>query len=196
MSRRLDRLKPLAELLAPDSRSIDFERFDSSLGTWRRITIDDFYVQVALISLHDGVPSSVREHFASAHNALAYSWFYYPFNVTAQFLAYVSIEYALRERYQANSKASFRKLVKRAVAERLVADAGFSHMAPPQERVLGSPIPEPADEGQRSYVEGLIEALPGLRNHLAHGSNMLHNHGVGSVRIAAEFINQLFPAPT
>jgi hypothetical protein len=196
MSRRLDRLKPLPELLVPDSRSVDYERFDPDLGAWRRITLEDFYAQIAAISLHAGVPAPVREHFASAHNVLAYSWLYYPFNVTAQFLAYVSIEYALRDRYNADHKVSFRRLVGRAVTEGLVADSGFSHIAPPQERILGSPIPEISTDTSNAYVKRLVDALPGLRNHLAHGSNMLHNSGLGSVRIASEFINQLFPVPT
>ena len=148
---------------------------------------------MASIFLHDGVPPTVCEHFASAHNVLAYSWFYYPFNVTAQFLAYVSIEYALRERFQAGKNANFRQLVKRAVSEGLVTDQGFSHVAPLREHVPHPTSPSESTESQRAYVDGLVEALPGLRNSLAHGTRMLHNYGVGSVRIASEFINQLFP---
>src|SRR5262245_47162910 len=124
MERQVECLKPLSELVTPDRRSADYELFDERARQWRASTLEDFYARVAAITLHPGVPLDIREHFASAQNALAYSWFYYPFNVTAQFLAFVSIEYALRERFGADENTKFYRLVERAVNEGMVVDAG------------------------------------------------------------------------
>ena len=167
--------------------------------------LESMYELAAGARLHRGVPEVVRSHFAAAQNLLAYSWFHYPFNVTAQFLAYVSVEAALRQRYPAlkslrrpKEPAAFKELVAHAVKEGAVADTGFAHVRlqieqREYERAAGFPWSEAgAAEQIRSYVKILVSALPGLRNSFAHGEYMLHNAGAGSVRICAEFINQLF----
>ena len=190
----LEQLKPFSELLVPDRRSVEFDLYDSEVQEWRRITLQDFYGVIETIRLLPSVPSEVQTHFAAAHNLLAYSWYFYPFNVTAQFLGYVSVEFALRLRYGVGEQGSFKGLVKRAIRDGLVRDEGFSHIARPIERPAPPFMPPPIPSREEdSYVRRLIEALPGLRNHLAHGSSMLHSHGAASVRVAAEFINQLFP---
>ena len=190
-------LKHLDDLTQPDSRQSGFVTFDPELQEFRPITIEDMYSRVKGITLHDGVPEDVRTHFATALNLAAYSWFYYPFNVTARLHGYISIEYALRMRFPSQSKpAAFKMLVQRAVKEGLVRDKGFSsyrepdisHLPPEiQERFV---LPEPD-----AYVNALIENIPALRNSLAHGVQMLDMHGTQSVRVSAEFINQLWPRP-
>jgi hypothetical protein len=42
------------------------------------------------------------------------------------------------------------------------------------------------------YTAILLEALPTLRNHYAHGSATLHNQVIGSVGIVCEIINQIY----
>ena len=193
MSRHLDRMKQLAEVIEPDSRQTGFARYDAALGIWRPMALEDLHSVASSIKLHNGVPEAVREHFATALNLIIYSWFFYPFNVTAQLLAYVSVEFALRQRYADKPKAKFRTLVARAVREGLVTDEGFSHIATPAERqappFMDPPLP---NVDNTTYAETLIEIIPSLRNTLAHGSNMLHMHGASSVRVCADFINQLF----
>jgi hypothetical protein len=166
------------------------------------------YERAASFKLHDGVPEVVRSHFATAQNLLAYSWFHYPFNVTAQFLAYVSVEAGLRHRYpelksrrRPKEAASFKELVAHAINQGVVSDAGFAHVRlqierRERERAAGFPWAEASGSEQvRPYVEVLVQTLPSLRNSLAHGEYILHHYGAGSVRICAEFINQLFAEP-
>lgn len=43
------------------------------------------------------------------------------------------------------------------------------------------------------YLTILLETIPYLRNHYAHGSKSLHNQVLGTVQIVAEIINQIFP---
>ena len=190
----MEELKKLEEVLEPDKRQKHFAVINWEDGSDRPLTLEDIYRSASSIELHDAVPEKIRSHFATAQNLLVYSWFYYPFNVTAQFLAFVALEYALRERLKPEKRISFKNLVRRAVQEGLVREEGFSHIRNGEE-------PERALQEElgifpqrvKKYGEILIESIPFLRNELAHGSSMLHPGGVTSVRICAEFINQLFP---
>ena len=192
----METLKPLATLLEPDARQPSFSVFDPELRAFRPFTLEDLYSRVSQIELHSGVPETVRSHFATALNLVAYSWHFYPFNVTAQFMGYVSVEYALRTRYPEKPVAPFKRLVERAVREGLIQDKGFSHYRDPE---LNQSPPElqslMIEPPANAYGLALIESIPFLRNSLAHGTSMLHMHGVKSVQMCADFINQLFERP-
>ncbi len=43
------------------------------------------------------------------------------------------------------------------------------------------------------YVAILLETMPWLRNHYAHGSKTLHNQVLDTLRVVAEIINQIYP---
>ena len=93
-------------------------------------------------------------------------------------MGFVSVEYALQLK-SGKKDSSFKHLIQLAVKEGWIQDDGFS-------------IAKLREDNGRSYVETLIEVMPSLRNRLAHGSNMLHNNALASLRICAELINQLF----
>ena len=191
----MEELKKFEEVTLPDERQKAFAVVNWESGTKRPLMLQDIYRNVSEIKLHDGIPEVVRTHFAAAQNLLVYSWFFYPFNVTAQFLAYVTVEFALKERFKPQKKTSFRDLVKLAIEQGLVKDEGFSHIRERSE--LDEYIEQEVGIGAqdiKSYTETLIDTMPYLRNELAHGSPMLHPNGTSLVRICAEFINQLFPA--
>jgi len=124
----MEELKKLEEILEPDERQKHFAVINWETGEHRPLTIEDIHQSAASIKLHDGVPEEIRSHFATAQNLLVYSWFFYPFNVTAEFLAFVTLEHALRKRFNPKKQTSFRDLVRRAVREGLVRDEGFSHI--------------------------------------------------------------------
>lgn len=48
------------------------------------------------------------------------------------------------------------------------------------------------EDRDHEYVELLIESLPWLRNHYAHGSTSLDNQALGTIRLVAEIINQIY----
>ncbi len=176
----METLKDRHQLELPDQRNLYFVVCESG-GKARRLSLDDIYSEVSRIQLHDGVPECIRSHFAQAQNLAVYSWHYYPFNVTAQFMGFVSVEFALRKK--TGKKSNFQNLIREAVEKGWIADEGFT-MARHREGTL-----------EKSYVETLIEVIPTLRNELAHGSGMLHNNSLSSLLICAEFINQLFERP-
>ncbi len=48
------------------------------------------------------------------------------------------------------------------------------------------------EDRDHNYVEVLIKSLPWLRNHYAHGSTSLDNQALGTIRLVAEIINQIY----
>lgn len=187
----MEDLKKFDEITKPDSRQEYLDIVNDDTGEMRPLTLRDIYAGAASIELSDKVPENVRNHFSTARNLLVYSWFYYPFNVTAQFLAFVSVEMALKTKYKVK-KGSFKELLKRAVDEGLVKNEGFTHIQQKDKDMPELPAVEMMSENVKSYAKILIEAIPFLRNELAHGSTMLHPDGASSVRISAELINQIF----
>jgi hypothetical protein len=172
----VEELKKLDELTRPDDRQHFFGIADADTGDHRALAVSDLYSSAASLKLHDGVPGKVRSHFAAVKNLVAYSWFYYPFNTTAQFLSYVSVEFALRVRLGASPQEGFRSLIRRAVEQKLISDEGFSHIKPAaaeEARIIQALNLSPAPSRNKTYVETLIEVLPELRNNLAHGAHMV-----------------------
>lgn len=51
------------------------------------------------------------------------------------------------------------------------------------------------DDLNWDYANVLVDTLPNIRNHYAHGSTSLHNAVLHTLQIVSEIINQLFPAP-
>src|SRR6267154_835970 len=92
----MESLKQFTEICEKDPRHGFFCIINLADGTTRNWTLEDFHKRAEKISLHDGVPEKIRNHFETARNLLIYSWFYYPFNVTAQLCGYTSVEYALK----------------------------------------------------------------------------------------------------
>ena len=44
------------------------------------------------------------------------------------------------------------------------------------------------------YLSSLLDHLPGLRNHYAHGTTMLHNQVLTTLEVVSEIINQIYPS--
>lgn len=182
-----------------DVRQGYFTIMDSKhLGIFRKRGLEDFHRAADSIRLHASVPEPIRDHFQTARNLIIYSWFYYPFNITAQLSAYTSVEFALRTKTK-DRKTRFSVLLKKAVDKGWISDRGFSIARRRKQAIQrmneGMPpkfqTPEPAMV--REYCDVLAKTIPSLRNSLAHGTTMLHEQGASHVRICAELINQLFP---
>lgn len=194
-----ERLRTPKEVCEPDPRQEAFVRLDES-GVRAR-TLHDHYSAVAESALRESVPLDVRVHFETSRNLLLYSWFVYRFIAVAELHAYSSIEFALRKKY-GKKRESLKKLLQRAVADGLIRDDGFQvHQRAVRNdeayRALmadipGYALPEPEQKDIQEYCKTLVEALPYLRNKLAHGSPMIHPGGYATLEISADLINQLF----
>jgi hypothetical protein len=80
---QVESLKSLSELTEPDVRNLYFIVTDE-VSRASRLTLEEIHQEVSAIILYESIPPNIRSHFAQAQNLAVYSWFHYPFNVTAQ----------------------------------------------------------------------------------------------------------------
>ena len=60
-------------------------------------------------------------------------------------------------------------------------------------RQIGASLGDsPEERDAQQYCKILAQSMSYLRNELAHGSEMLHPGGLGTLAICADLINQLF----
>jgi hypothetical protein len=192
----MEELKALAALHEPDERQRFFVVREADSHDFRPIQAADIHALAEQAALHAGVPEVIRSHFSMAQNLLAYSWFFYPFNVAAELHAYVSVEFALKTRFPNDSTRSFGKLLEKAVTEGLLRSEGFTYgrnpdrQPYPPETTLRAELAEVSD-----YAAEIAKAMRLLRNSLAHGASTLHMKGGTVLLVCSEVINQLFPLP-
>jgi len=158
-----ERFKSFEQISEPDSRQKYFVIRPAGQEQYRKMTLRDVYDAVSDIRLSPSVPEDVRDKFTTAQHLCIYSWFSYPLNMPSSFWASVCVEMALRLRFH-DEKSSLEKLVRRAVDASLLT----------------------ADDGER------CQAMRQLRNSVAHGSSMLHNHGISFLSFAAKVINNMY----
>lgn len=211
----IDEFKPLATVHEPDERWAHFSRWDETVGDFTPLTLAQRHADLDTLVLAEAVPEAIREHFNTGKNLLLYGWFVYRFIPVAELHAYSTVEMALRERASRAGRAArldrkgrdvpwkFSELLQMAVKERWIVDDGFEAVrlrreanAAQAER-LGLALLADADtQGVHRYCETLVETLPWLRNHLAHGSTSVHPNGMSTLRVCADLINQLFSPPS
>jgi hypothetical protein len=197
----------LATVGEPDERWAHFTRaLDFS-----PITLADRHTDLRTIDLADAVPAPIREHFNTGKNLLLYAWFVYRFIPVAELHAYSTVEMALRERAKLEGRPErldrkgravpwkFSELLQMAVKERWIVDDGFTVVRRRREanaelfEQLGDVPASDADmQNVNRYCNTLVESMPWLRNHLAHGSTSVHPGGMSTLRVCADLINQLF----
>lgn len=200
----MESLKKLEEVFEPDTRQKNFARMDTgSAGGFRSLTLKDYHDAATRAELHKGVPQSIQDEFQTARNLVLYSWFYYPFNMAAQLSAYATAEHALRiKANRITEKPSFVSLIREAISNKWIQDEGFSHIRQKHEsfKTYNENLPpeyrRPQEPLAQEYCKAIEDALPFLRNDLAHGTNSLHGGGATTLRICADLINQLFEKPS
>lgn len=168
----MEELKPLSELTTVDERHTLIGQI-----TGRMQSIETLYRAVSSIELHEGVPEPIIGQFNVARNMVLYQHFYYALAPEVQLKTYTIIELALKTK--ANKRLSLGALIRLAVKENWISDAGFRHIVDPK--------PE------NPYCQTLIQVLPDLRNESAHGSTHLTPDSLGHLEKCADLINQLFP---
>lgn len=201
--------RDLEHIFTPDIRSTCHVRFEN--GGTRPVTIEDRHHDIDKIEINECVPLNIRNHFENAKNLCLYSWYVYRFGPVAEHQAFVTFEFALRERLKEaiqdpDSPPGFKKLLQIAVKEGLLINEKFTHWHTQKEQIryqneqnkqiavmVGfefKPLVEEID-----YLSILIEAFPNLRNFYAHGTAMLHPVKLDILLTCAEGINQLFSEP-
>jgi len=174
---------------------VDFRRtlrviINLKTGDERKMTFADFEEQVRDIPIPSGAPEEVQELLVTAKNLLLYSWFYYPFSVTASLQASIAVEAALRSRLGAKPRDMLRSMLKQAIGKGLITDAGFPRWSSYIE-AFQELYSLPKNKGR--LTDTLLLTLPHFRNTMAHGNRFLDDIGLKHLDIASEVIGQLFP---
>ena len=198
---RAEELKPFAEVSDPDSRRLGWSILNQTTGEIRPMHFADHYGAIKDITLNEEVPTSIQTLFNTARNVLVYSWQVYNFTVVAELQAYLTLEFALRERMGIGGDSfgpGFAKLLKRAIKEGLLADEAFASLRPQRRRPINtgnSPVESnagPEVVASQRYVDILCDALPMLRNTLAHGSSSVWPEALSTFRLVAAAITWMY----
>lgn len=187
-----------------------FER-DPTNEFFSALTLEHLYECVSqYCALHQGVPEDIRDYFHVVVSLYLYGWLYYPFYMLASERSFFAVEMALRKRLPPKSldkkgrdRRSLGDLLKEAKDAGLLRDEGFPSLENRRANAeeLSQHIAEivgqrPEAEPQPSYVEGLIQTFPQLRNRFAHPNMQIimpPGPMLDSLIVTAEIINQLWP---
>lgn len=208
----------------PDPRQEAFVVLGEECGGYRRLELADYHTAAASLALSDSVPEKIRTQFTTALNLYLYGWFVYRFLPVAEHQALTCLEYALRERYEAEipedyvrkgRKATLQPLVRYGVDKGDIRNEGFTvwheqarvrsrtrHIMDKVREIdergldeieVNEDEAEILDEDRDwAYVDVLAESLPAIRNTYAHGHPTLHGGVLGTMRIVAECVNQIY----
>ncbi|GGO74651.1 hypothetical protein [Bowmanella pacifica] len=129
--------------------------------------------------LNREVPDEVKGQFNVARNMALYSYYFYALAPEVHLKTYTVIEHALKLKAKPENRMMLGKLLRMALQNGWISDAGFRHIE----------NPSPDNEWCRAMLKG----IPDLRNSQAHGSSMLVGDCIQHIAVCADFINQLFP---
>ena len=175
--------------------TVDFRRtlkviINTETGAERRMSFTDFEERVQSIPTPEAAPETVQDLIVTAKNLLLYSWYYYPFGVTAALQSMIAIEGALKIRMAAKPRDNLGYLLDKAIKQGLITDAGFPRWKAYRE-TFQDIYKLPRTEGNLTQI--LLDTLPDFRNTIAHGNRFLDDMGFHHLDIACETIAQLFP---
>lgn len=197
----MDTLRPLDQLFNQDTRWKFWEVYDPVNQKTRPFTLHDLHGDIQTVGLRSFCPAEVVIQFEQARNLMLYSWLVYRFSTIAALHALTTLELALKLKCRLTGRLgsgrSLRPLLEIAVAERWINDNGFRNWHHTQRRreqypdLFAALSPQGATVG--TYCSGLVEAIPRMRNVLAHGSETLIGpHALTILEVCADLINQLF----
>ena len=201
-----DGLKSIEEVFVSDPRHKSFVVYDEIKRNDRPLEINDLYLDLQEFILNPNVPEKVKTHFDTARNLYLYSWFVYRFYPVAELQAYASLEFALKEKFKKEklrTPIGLRLLLKNALKKDWIRDEGIRHYNRIDKRrneyktlvqdVYDFEQERANKQNTNEYVKILVDALPSLRNTMAHGSSYLTNRVYLTFEICCDLINQLYP---
>src|SRR5579859_3142489 len=119
----------IPDIFTPDFRSTIYSIYEN--GNFRRINLEDHHANIDSVRISEKVPKEIKTQFDTAKNLSLYSWYVYRFGPVAEHQAYVTFEFALRERLKATiqkplNPPGFKTLLQMAVDQGLLKNEGFS----------------------------------------------------------------------
>jgi len=188
----MEDVKTKATLHTPDIRRTMMVIENRKTGTQRPFTFEDIEARVSDIAIPAGAPDQVKDLLVTAKNLLLYSWYYYPFSMSASLQAAAALEQALRLRLNATERDTLSFLLGEAVKKKLLTTAGFKRWT--QWREAFARMHAKSGKPQKHNLAKLLsKTLPRFRNALAHGNPFVDDSGFLHLDIVCEAIEQLYP---
>ena len=195
-------LKALDEITKPEGRSLGLH-FLPEDGAPEPLTLELYHRLVSALALHSPADLVVHPTFDVARNLLLYSWYESSFLHPAELQSFGALELGLRLRLggwsQIRKGPGLRKLLEQALRAGLLCDAALR----PYPRLTGFgqawsrddvAVPDPDDAPiVRDYVEVLSEAIPAVRNRLAHGHAGWVGTAFATLSTCRDLLNCLLP---
>ncbi|UEQ03180.1 hypothetical protein LMS44_18120 [Halomonas profundus] len=124
--------------------------------------------------LNRPVPEEIKGQFNVAKNMALYTYYFYALAPEVHLKIYTLIEYALKLKVKPEKHMMLGKLLRVALTNGWVSDAGFRH--------IENPSPD------NEWCKAMLKGIPGLRNSQAHGSSMLAGDCLHHITVCADFI--------
>lgn len=198
-------LKELTEITQPEGRSLALH-YLPEVGEAVPLSLSLYHQLVASLALADPVDMIVHPHFDVARNLLLYTWFETSFMHAAELQAFGSLELGLRLKLggwkNLRRGPGLKRLLRDAVASGLISDERIG----PYPRLTGFGEAWSREHGARAsapdadqalevgrYVDVLCDAIPAVRNRLAHGHAGWVGTAFATVSICRDLLNCLAP---
>lgn len=198
-------LKELTEITQAEGRSLALH-YLPEVGEAMPLSLALYHQLVASLALADPVDMIVHPHFDVARNRLLYTWFESSFMHAAELQAFGSLELGLRLKLggwkNLRRGPGLARLLRDAAARGLISDdkvgpyprlTGFGE-AWSREHGVRAPAPE-ADPALdvRPYVDVLCDAIPAVRNRLAHGHPGWVGTAFATLSACRDLLNSVAP---
>tara|TARA_R110000868_G_scaffold13465_1_gene62815 strand:- start:117 stop:737 length:621 start_codon:yes stop_codon:yes gene_type:complete len=194
-------LREIGKMNTADPRWEGFGHLDQT-GQFNPITIEEYAQPIIDLKLNSNVPEKVVIHFETAKNLALFAWNVYRFTPVAELYAFISIEFALREK-TGDRKKPFSSLFKQAVTKGWLSNERFSQWKNITEQresnyqldimiAEDAEFPLPPKPEYWDYLEVLGKYITHFRNSYAHGSSSLAPFAYKALRDSAEIINQIY----
>ena len=198
-------LKELEEMTRPEGRSLGLHYIPEGREP-EPLTLEVFHRLVGSLALNPPVDLVVHPTFDVALNLLLYTWFEGSFMHPAELQAFGSLELGLRLRLGGwtclGKGPGLHKLLREAVEGGIFDDDALH----PYPRLTGFGqawsrdgvcVPEPeADPVVRDYIDVLCDAIPAVRNRLAHGHAGWVGTAFATLSTCRDLLNCLMPLST
>ncbi|MDI1248753.1 MAG: hypothetical protein PSV13_07820 [Lacunisphaera sp.] len=191
----MEEVKTKATLLEPDIRRTIVSISNRTTGQTRRAAFEDLKARVDDIAIPTAAPEEIRDLLVTAKNLILYSWYYYPFTMSAALQSAAALEQALRLRLNATERDTLGFLLRQAIKQGLLTDAGFPRWKE-YNAAFAKLHPVAGKPAKMSYVRHLANHFPRARNAAAHGNRFMEDLGPRHLDIVCEAIAQLYPGPT
>lgn len=171
----MEKFKTLDELTKIDRKHLIIGDICGSV-----LSLEMLHENLSKEILNDEVTDEIKGQFNVARNMALFTYYLYALAPEVHLKTYTVIEHALRFKVQPKKHVGLKMLLRKAVEEGWICDAGFRHLE--------------TDGPGNEWCKSMVDIIPKMRNSKAHGSTMIMGDCFHYICVCTDFLNQLFPS--